>query len=417
MFRKIPLKAESIHRLSIRFAPLVIFLATLVAILLVLTSLIFPVLLTRSTSGIQDFSGINPYETGVWTYPLLVADVIFFGACALYFTNRLPKKITNSIKFIFSFEVSAQVAFLAVTTLVGLYIVLTISQLFTVEVWEDYPHVIEGIGTWNIASISHGYNVHLKYFLDTVSKYFFGIYKVAPFLESIALLVLTYFTTTEITNKRFSGIVSMSVLFQSNLFLTYSTSVSYDNSWILLYLLSLYAINKKWPVSPISFILSLFSKVLTAVFIPLTFFFTYRTEMPRKKKLFVVLSYLAITIIGLVITLHGTGIVNVTGFKYYDFWLAYNAISYQLRYDGFILLFLLPLSVGLFLASRKGIYHSDSIMLLILGMIITQPILAAVTDQHAEPYRLMPLVVFFAIGVGTTISKRFSRQASLLSSI
>jgi len=55
---------------------------------------------------------------------------------------------------------------------------------------------------------------------------------------------------------------------------------------------------------------------------------------------------------------------------------------------------------------RSGIKHGESIMVLISGMLLMTPILTAFTNQTNQPYRFVPLVVFFAVGVGVLLSKR-----------
>jgi len=39
---------------------------------------------------------------------------------------------------------------------------------------------------------------------------------------------------------------------------------------------------------------------------------------------------------------------------------------------------------------------------------LTAPILTGFTDQTNQPYRFVPLVVFFAVGVGVLLSKKKS---------
>ena len=108
----------------------------------------------------------------------------------------------------------------------------------------------------------------------------------------------------------------------------------------------------------------------------------------------------------------GADLTGATGsqepFSSDEFWLGFTSFSYQLRFDGLLLLFILPLIVGLFIASRNGITHADSIMLLIAGILFTAPLLTGFTDQTNQPYRFVPLVVFFAVGVGVLLSKRKS---------
>jgi len=115
--------------------------------------------------------------------------------------------------------------------------------------------------------------------------------KVIPFLASIALLIVTYAFTTEIAKKRFAGIVAMVIVLQSGIFLIYDKSVTYPNFWILFYVLSLYLIIKKIPLSPIAYIASLLTKIFTIIFLPMTLFFIFRTNFTRKKKIRIILFY------------------------------------------------------------------------------------------------------------------------------
>lgn len=382
-----------------------IFLATLGVVLIILTTVIFPPLVIRTLSGVTDYSGINPFETGIWTYQLVITDLILLGVVILYLKNKLPTYIRKSIDFIFNFEVSVQVAFVTIAILLGLYIVFSLDELFTEERWADWSSFPAQLQKWSVSDITKGFIPQVKYFLLIMSMNIFGNYKIVPFITSIALLITTYFVTTKITKKRFAGIVSLVIVLQSGTFLTYDSSPTYDTSWVLLYLLSLYLIYKKWPLSPVSFILSVFSKPLTAVFFPMTLFFIYRSSVPRSRKILVALTY-AIIVVGSIIayySLFPTAFAT-TVYRPHAFWMAFNAISLQLRHDGLVLLFLLPLTIGLLVASRRKVLHADSILALVLGMALVQPILESITNQASEPYRFIPLIIFFAMGVGTILS-------------
>jgi len=48
---------------------------------------------------------------------------------------------------------------------------------------------------------------------------------------------------------------------------------------------------------------------------------------------------------------------------------------------------------------------ADAIILQIVGIIFVMPLLSAMTSFDLHPYRYVPLVGFFAIGVGTLLSK------------
>jgi len=395
-----------------------IFLATLAILLITLTAVIFPALLIRTIGGFENYANVNAFETGVCGYPLVITNFVIFGIVILYLKNRLPQLVIKSIRFIFNFEISAKIAFIVVAVLLGIYTSFTVGELSTEEPWEDYHLAKEYIENWTINEVSKGVGSSVKYFLLSTSFNVFGNTKVIPFIASISLLVLTYFITAEISKKRFSGIVAMIIVLQSSIFLTYDTSVAYENFWILLYLLSLYMVYKKWPLSPVSYILSILSKTLTAAFFPMTLFFIYRSNISRQKKIGVTISY------GIIIVLMGIGFFvfegdklfgGVRDFNSHDFWVGFNAVSLGLRFDGLVLVLLLPLTVGLFIASRKGIAHGDSIMVLIMGMLLVPALLTSFTYMTNQPYRFISLIVFFAIGIGTILSKNINEQTLLLS--
>jgi len=212
-----------------------------------------------------------------------------------------------------------------------------------------------------------------------------------------------------ITKKRFAGIVAMVILLQSNLFLTYDSTVSYSNFWVLFYLLSLYLLYRVWQLSPVSYLLSIFSKALTASFLPMSLFFIYRAKIPNITKIIVASSTTALILAGIIITTSGVNVGGIAGeqeeFDWDEFSLGFTSLSFQLRFDGLVLVFILPLIVGLYIASRHGILHADSIMVLISGILFISPLLTGFTELTNQPYRFVPLVVFFAIGVGILLSK------------
>ncbi|MGB6464522.1 MAG: hypothetical protein WBF38_09915 [Nitrosotalea sp.] len=387
-----------------------VFLSTLTIVLISLVPVIFPALILRSFGGLQDYMGVNPFETGIWTYPFLAVNFIVFGLAVLYFKNKLPQLITKSIRFIFDFEVSALVTSLVITILIGLYIVFSVTQIYN-GVYDDdyYARVQSWLQNYDLAKpTSETLGYHLMLFFEVVSMKVFASYKAIPFISDVALLVLTYFITVEMTKKRFAGIVAMVIVLQSTIFLTYQTYVSYPNFWILFYLLSLYLIYKKWPLSPIPYVASIFTKILTAVFIPMTLFFIYRSDVSQKRKIYSVISYAIIVLIGAayLYTTHA----NIAGAKLdlHKFWDGFTAVYISLRYDGLVLLFMLPLTVGLFIASRKGYLQADSVLFLIMSMLISAPLVESLSDTINVPYRFVPLVVFFAMGVGTLLSKKVS---------
>jgi len=143
-------------------------------------------------------------------------------------------------------------------------------------------------------------------------------------------------------------------------------------------------------------------------------FLIFRSTLSRKKKIIAAATSTAIILVGTIVVISTNanlfgGAGTEEGFDSNDFWLGFTSFSYQLRFDGLVLLFILPLIAGLFIASRNGIKQAESIMVLIGGVLLSAPILTGFTEQTAQPYRFVPLIAFFAIGVGVLLSKRQSK--------
>ncbi len=409
-FQKPRPQEKKLLTLKTSFVCWIVFLFSLVIVLINLISVVFPALIASSNSTILELQDLGipllPVDSlfvGTLAYPLIATNVIVFGLTILYFKKRLPIFLTNSINFVFNFEVSRKLAFLTILAVLTIYVVSSAGELTVEEHWQDFSALKEKVDEWSPDRILLQFEPHVRYFLIWSSYNLFGYYTIIPFIASIALLLLTYFFTTKITGKRFAGIISMIVLLQSNVFLTYDSTVSYTNFWILLYLFSLFLVYKAWPLSPVSYLLSIFSKVFTAMFLPMSVFFIYRSDISKNKKIILAASSMAIILAGIIMVASGP---NVEEFDSDEFWLGFTSFSYQLRFDGLILLFILPLIVGLFFAARNGIAHADSILVLIGGILLTTPFLTGFTELTNQPYRFVSVIVFFAVCVGVLLSKR-----------
>ncbi len=390
-----------------------LFVFALVIVLINIISLFFPsLIITLVDDSVID---AKPFELGTWAFPVLGANIgiLIFGI--LYYSKKFPGFVKNSINFIRNFEVSRNVAIIVMVGIVFGYIGSAIQELPVDEVtiFGDYERVKVAVENWPFEPVVHDgliSNLHVKNFLLKSSQFLFQNYRVMPLIVSISLLLLTYFFTAELTKKRFAGIIATIILLQSNTFQAFDTIATYENSWVLFYLLSLYLIEKKWFLSPFAYIASLFSKPLTAAFLPMTLFYTFCSQIPRREKIYILLIYSAILLGGL-LGLYVMGIEAGLGeegkldFDYFDFWSSFTTWSYQLRFDTIFLLFILPLTVALFFTAKKGIRQADSALALIAGVIISMTLLTTFTAFNLHPYRYVPLIVFFAIGVGILLSK------------
>ena len=159
-------------------------------------------------------------------------------------------------------------------------------------------------------------------------------------------------------------------------------------------------------VSPAIYLLSIFAKVLTVAFLPMSIFFVLSSDIPKKKKAFVVLvSTIIIAGGGIVFATQNLAETEGLGWNSDDFWTGLSSFANQIRHDGLIILFVLPLVFGLFMVSKRSRY-ANSIMVMIAGMLVIVPLISGLTEITNQPYRFVPLVFFFAIGVGTLLSKR-----------
>lgn len=385
------------------------------AISMVITSLIpavFPALIVTSFTTVSDLeqfgvkgAEVNPFEAGPLAAPLLVTSGIIFGLAVLHFKNKISK-LSKLFKFVFNFEISKKIALIALIVILAIYVAASASELAEPQLYEDYKGVQERVKVWSPDQITGSFEPHVRYFFIWSSLNLFGNDAVIPFLASITLLIVVYLFTKEITQKRFAGIVAVVVLLQSNLFVTFDTSVAYTNFWILFYLLSLYFMYKFWPLSPVSYVMSIVSKALTVTFLPMSIYFLLRCSISKKKKMIIAGSTIGIVIIGAIYSSsEQLTVVQDEPFISNEFWIGFASFATQLRFDTLVIVFLIPLMVGLLLTSEKN-KHAESIMVLISGMLLVAPFLTGFTDQTNQPYRFVPLVTFFAIGVGVLLSKR-----------
>ena len=413
-----------------------VFLFTLFVVLISMIAFVFPALLISEMgsineiekTGLEGLYKINPYELGYWAVPLFVSNIIVFTVFALYYCNKLPYSIRHALESLFSFEISKKTASVIFLIILAGYVAFSSMELVEDETWPDWDGVkvrIEGdkaVGQFSCdllmtdpnctgwpythPTVSSGFEPHVTYFFLKTSDMIFGNYKIFPFFASIGLLIVTYLFTTLITGKRFAGIISLVVMIQSSIFLSFDTSQTYSNFWVLFYVLSLYLAVRFWMVSPAIYLLSIFSKVLTVAFLPMSIFFVLSSDIPQKKKAFVVLVSTIIIIGGIVIfATQNLAETEDVGWNSDEFWAGMSSFANQIRHDGLVILFVLPLVFGLFMVSKRSRY-ANSIMIMIAGMLVMVPLISGLTEITNQPYRFVPLIFFFAIGVGTLLSKR-----------
>ena len=391
-----------------------VFFCTLVTVLLVIIPVIFPALFSSFFGMFTE--NLNPFEFGYQSIFLIVSNIVIFSFGIAYYKNKIPSSIHNIFEKIRTFEISKKVSIISLIIILGIYIGLSSPELLLDEGkdWSDYHMVlIPALEVWPFGEASDIYvkeqnDRYVRMFLLDISLDIFQNIKLLPFIASILVVVFTYLVTTQFCQKRFAGMIAVIALLQSYTFLQFDTVAVYENFWVLFFLVSLYAIQKKWFLSPVFYILAFYTKAYVAPFFLMTLFTTYKSQISRRTKFAILISYIIIISASIAIVFLGDTVYpDIIEVNYSKFILGFQVIASQLRFDLFFLMMILPVTVGLMFLSKNKLEHADSILILIFGTIIASPILVTMT-YHYEilPYRFIPLLVFFAIGVGMFFSKK-----------
>ena len=391
-----------------------VFFPTLVIVLLTLIPVIFPALFSSYFGLFAE--NLDPFELGHHSIFLIVSNIVIFSFGIAYYKKKIPSSLSDVIEKIRTFEISNKVAMISLAVILAVYIGLSVPELSLDEggQWSDYNAVLlPALEIWPFGQSDDVYvqeqnDRYVRMFLLDASLDVFQNIKLLPFIASILVVVFTYLLTTQFCQKRLAGIISIIVLLQTYTFLKFDTVAVYENFWVLFFLISLYIIEKKWFLSPVFYILAFYTKAYVAPFFLMTLFTTYRSQISRRTKIAILISYVVIVSISIAIIFLGDtvypDVIDVNSSK---FILGFQSIIGQLRFDLFFVMAILPVTVGLLFLSKNKLKHADSMLILIFGTIISSPILVTFT-YHYEilPYRFIPLLVFFSIAVGMFFSKK-----------
>ena len=403
------------EQISSKLVTYAVFLFTLGIIGISIVSISFPAFIITST---YDYSiEIDPFEVSPWLTPIIISTVILLSIGFLYLKKKLPCVIYSSIEYILNFEISKKVAIIIGLVILSVYIGFSIPELFLdeSEQWSDYSILVNALEIWPSTDSTSVYvkeqnTRYVRMILLDFSQEFFQNIKILPFTASILTVVFTALIAIQISKKRLAGIIAMIVLLQSVTFTDYDTIAVYENFWVLFYLISIYLINKRWwHTSPIAFLLSIFTKAFTATYFWMNLFFIYRSEIPKKSKLILFGSYAVAVSIMYLIFDNGRSIIydDIIRYDFNAFLDGFTGWGNSMQLDPLIVLCILPLTVGLFIKSLKGLKQADSILLILAGSILAGPLISLITDFYfILPYRFIPFVIFTAIGIGIIFSKK-----------
>ena len=395
-----------------------VFLSTISIVIISLFAIIFPGFFISIYFPYN--VEIVPFEPSIWLIPVSSFSFVFLVLGFVYYKRKLPVQVYKCIQFILNFEISKRITVILGIIIFVFYIGFSVNELSINEDGQfpdDYDILKTALQIWPSTESDDIYvqeqnSRYVRMVLLGTSLEIFQNIKILPFVASISLLIVTFFLTYQISHKRFSGIVALLIILQSHTFLFFDTVAVFENFWILFFLISLYLINRKWQLSPILYLLALFSKAFIFVFFLSTIFYIYRARISSRKKIWAMCSYGGVILIILTVFSFGDSVYgDIINISDSEFFLALNTLGYTLRYDVFIILSLLPVTIGLFFTSRRGFLQADSILVLILASLLAGPFISMLTGFYLQqvlilPYRLLPLIVFVAIGIGVFLSKK-----------
>ena len=390
-----------------------VFLSTISIVIISLFAIIFPGFFISIYFPYN--VEIDPFEPSIWLIPVSSFSFVFLVLGFMYYKRKLPVQVYKCIQFILNFEISKRITVILGIIIFVFYIGFSVNELSINEEGQfpDYNILKAALQIWPSTESDDIYvqeqnSRYVRMLLLGTSLEIFQNIKILPFVASISLLIVTFFLTYQISHKRFSGIVALLIILQSHTFLFFDTVAVFENFWILFFLISLYLINRKWQLSPILYLLALFSKAFIFVFFLSTIFYIYRARISSRKKIWAMCSYGGVILIILTVFSFGDSVYgDIINISDSEFFLALNTLGYTLRYDVFIILSLLPVTIGLFFTSRRGFLQADSILVLILASLLAGPFISMLTEFYfVLPYRFLPLIVFVAIGIGVFLSKK-----------
>ena len=404
---------------SSRLVTYVVFLFSLGVIGISLVSISFPAMIISST---YDFPlDVDPLEASPWLSQIIISALILLGIGFLYLRKKLPVKIHNTIEYVLNFEISKKIAIVLGIIILSIYVGLSFPELLIDETdqWSDYAILSSALDIWPSTDslsvyVTEQNTRYVRMFLLDFSQDFLQNIKILPFVASILTVVFTALIAVQISKKRLAGIIAMIVLLQSPTFTDFDTIAVYENFWVLFYLISIYSINKKWwHTSPVTFLLSIFTKAFTATYFWMNIFFIYRAEISKKLKFIYFGTYaLAIGIMYWIFE-SGRSIIydDIIRYDFNAFLDGFTGWGNSMQLDPFLVLCILPLTVGLFIKSLKGLKQADSILIILAGSILAGPLVSLITDFYfILPYRFIPFVIFAAIGIGIIFSKKTNHE-------
>lgn len=245
----------------------------------------------------------------------------------------------------------------------------------------------------------------LKFYQFCLSNELFGNPKIISFAESIGILFLVYLIANKITKSNYAGLIASMFLISSSIFVNNATALGFSTEWVFFFLLSVYMVYKRPELVGVFYILSLFSKGMGFLYIPVMFYFIYKSDIPNRNKKIAMLSLAAIIPVSVFYTLFvGNHLFQTNvfiGFNFDDILVKlYNPVwnFTQEVNDSLMLNIILPLALLGLWKTRKQNSLNKVFFVFIIYLFTMQIWLPLFSDYPIGNYRMVPMVVFLVIG-------------------
>ena len=403
------------------FSLSIVFIFALVIVGISLLSVLFPALILANFGSIST-SAYHAFEIGNNAPLIIIGNVVLLSIGLIYKKNKFTN-FSSFINKIRGLDIPKKYSIILGIIILIAYVIIISPELSIDEntQWADYQILVSALETFPKTDsgdqIEDEQNSRfVRMLLLSFSQDYLNNIKILPLVSSIVLIIMVGLISTEISQTRIAGIIGMLVLIQGYTFLEYDTIAVYENFWVTFFLISIYMIHKKWQFSGIFYLLSVFSKAFSTPFLILNVYYVLRSKLDSKTKLRLMISYgIVILVMFGLFTIGNTIYDDIVQIDTNRFMNSLSDFSSQMRFDSFLLIMILPVTIGLFFVARSGTIHAESLLFFIPSLLLAGPLVALLTDFYVIlPYRFVPLLAFFAIATVVVIfrnSKLSSRLA------
>jgi len=278
---------------------------------------------------------------------------------------------------------------------------IEINEIHEVETFPDYTdNIAPYLATCDPLDVPEKRGA-LKWMLICASDKWLGNERIIPFAFSIVLIPITYGFITQLTGFKTVGLLTVLVLVTSGIYIDYNTTSTYEQSWVVFLLLSMWLALRGHPVwMTIMFVLAFMAKPLALIYLfPMVAMILIKKPQSHQYSLAGLTIVLLFIIIGF--TMLGTS--NMSGGSiefnqdeliagFYNWWFYLSSTILIAVTIPLIIIKLAHLS-----KSKDG--TAQTILIFLLGIILSVSLIDGFTTQLNHVYRFTPLAIFAGAGL------------------